>query len=106
MRQNPPENVVEVASHDLFGRVYAVLVEHGGAYPEDRGNFVWAHTDRSGYTVDEWRFQGHLGYGGKYRVKTNTVDYYPEDKTPERELVRMRVNTALHQLDHLFQPNA
>jgi hypothetical protein len=106
-RETPTEEkgLVGIASTDLFGRVYDVLVEHGGAYPEDRGNFIWAHTDSSGYPVDEWRFQGLLGYGGKYRRKTNTVDYYAEDKTPERELARMRTNTALHQLDHLFQPN-
>ena len=94
-----------IESTDLFGRVYAVLVEHAGANPEDRGGFIRAHTDRSGCAVEEWRFQGRLGFGGKYRGGTNTVDYYPEDMTPDRETVRRRVNTALHQLDYLFLPN-
>jgi len=32
----------------------------------------------------EWRFQGSLGFGGKFRYPRMSVDCYPEDETPAR----------------------
>lgn len=48
----------------------------------------------------EWRFQGSLGFGGKfYETPVRWyVDCYPEDLTPERDRVIQDTNKALEAL--------
>ncbi len=53
---------------------------------------------------DEFRFQGRLGFGGKYRRKTNTVDCYPEDETPGRLVLIAETNAALSELKEKYDP--
>src|SRR6478736_2515906 len=67
----------------LANKVYDVLVNLGGAHESSRDSFVFDHTtDRN---VTEWRFQGKLGFGGKFRSRRFTVDCYQEDEaTVER----------------------
>lgn len=78
------------------GKVYDVLVMYAGASaePQTRDAFVQAISE--GCT--EFRFQGKLGFGGKYRPKTNTVDCYPEDLNQLREYVIANTNSALRML--------
>jgi hypothetical protein len=60
--------------------VYDLLEKIGGAHPVMRQGFIYAHCqDRDG--CEEWRFGGKLGFGGKYRSRTNSVDCYAEDET-------------------------
>lgn len=82
-------------------KVYDVLVREAGASPHriDRAAFVWSHDGSRGYVASEWRMGGPLGFGGKYRSGTNTVDCYPEDMTPERAEIIARTNAALAALE-------
>jgi hypothetical protein len=70
--------------------VWQILVEECGADPELLEDFA------SSWPCDEYRFVGYLGFGGKVRSHSLMghdnvwVDYYPEDKTPERdEMVKL-----------------
>lgn len=77
--------------------VYDLLVRIGGANENERASFVYHHCQsKEGCT--EWRFQGKLGYGGKYRSERNTVDCYTEDYTPENEKIINELNEALSKL--------
>lgn len=77
--------------------VYDLLVKLGGAQEMSRFDFVEAHTRLE---RREWRFQGKFGFGGKYRSESNSVDYYSEDKSPAREVLRLEINIALDHLDY------
>lgn len=71
---------------EFYNKVWDILVLDGGAYEPDRFSFVDCFVNKRN---TEWRFQGKLGFGGKYRAK-NTVDCYFEDETPEiKELIRV-----------------
>lgn len=86
------------ADRQYYERVYDTLVQIGGAEPCWMSSFMMAHTGKDIPKCDEWRFQGSLGFGGKYRSKTNKVDCYPEDETPQRLDVIKRLNKALEEL--------
>ena len=55
-----------------------------GASEKQRDNFVYLFSKAAPPT--EYRFNGSLGYGGKFRNNNNGVyvDCYQEDETPER----------------------
>jgi hypothetical protein len=74
---------------------YNILVLFAGAHPQDRESFVRYVTDGGAY--HEYRFQGCLGFGGKFYDSASgpSVGYYPEDATPERDAVMKRVNALL-----------
>lgn len=67
-------------------RVYDVLVKYTGATEADRNDFVYHHTDAE-HTCNEYRFCGHLGFGGKYWSQSNNVTCYQEDMTNERRII-------------------
>ena len=72
---------------DLANKVYDVLVNLGGAGEHMRHSFVHHHTQD--LPCGEWRFQGKLFFGGKFRDQTFTVDCYREDELRiEREFGR------------------
>ncbi len=81
-------------------RVYGLLVNMGGANESERGDFVFHHTKDGG--CDEWRFGGLLGFGGKYRSNSDSVDCYTEDETPERASIISELNNALQKDHHSF----
>ena len=79
---------------EIADKIYDVLVNIGGAYEGERDSFIYHHcTYKDG--CDEWRFQGKLGYGGKYRSRYNKVDCYLEDETKERLHLIKEINAAL-----------
>lgn len=80
---------------DLANKIFDLLESIGGAHESMRSDFVHNHTEA---TCDEYRFQGHLGFGGKYRRWKNGVDCYREDETPERLDIIKRLNEALQKL--------
>ncbi|MCK5641158.1 MAG: hypothetical protein KAJ19_10185 [Gammaproteobacteria bacterium] len=80
--------------------VFDILVEDCGACEDERGSFVHYFTTGG----QEYRFRGMLGFGGKFRPKTMSVDYYPEDKTPERERIQATVNRKLAKLNVQVKP--
>lgn len=90
-----PEYFMEQSA--WFNRVYTVLVDLGSAAEHMRDSFVFAHINKE-HPCREWRFSGNLGYGGKYRSSTNTVDCYQEDVTPLHTELIQKLNQALANL--------
>jgi hypothetical protein len=88
--------------------IYDILVNMGGAAESMRDNFLWHHTDndetRKWGLCKEWRFGGHLSFGGKYRSERNVVDCYQEDETPERLKLIKEMNEALVKIDEEYHP--
>lgn len=82
---------------EKLAEVYDLLVTIGGADKDDKDNFIYNHLE-SKYPCTEWRFWGFLGFGGKYRSTSNTVTYYPEDKTLERIAIAKMLNEKLSEL--------
>ena len=78
-------------------KVYDLLVSIGGAYEPNRDSFIYHHTENKD-GCSEWRFCGKLGFGGKYRSQTNTVDCYYEDFDKEREAIINQLNEALSKI--------
>lgn len=78
---------------DKMNAVYDILVKIGGAIEDDRDSFT--QEMMSNNPTDEWRFQGKLGFGGKYWRKTNQVSCYPEDETPEKMGLIHEINSHL-----------
>jgi len=77
--------------------IYNLLADIGKAPENERYSFIHAHcVDRDG--CKEWRFQGQLGFGGKYWSDTNEVTYYPEDETANIKLTTYLLNQALSQI--------
>lgn len=75
--------------------VFDILVRDCGAAEEDRGNFLWCMNGG----CEEYRCCPRLGFGGKFRPATMSVDYYPEDKTAERDSIARTVNQKLSRLN-------
>ena len=81
---------------DKYNHVYSILVSVCGANESDRGPFF---SEMLGSDPSrEWRFQGHLGFGGKYWPLQNRVSSYPEDYTREREVIMQEANELLENL--------
>lgn len=82
---------------EKVNKIYDILVNVGGAIEHYRDSFVYAHTSKDECT--EWRFMGKLGYGGKYRSDTNSVDCYLEDETKERLEIIDEINKQLKEIN-------
>lgn len=83
--------------------VWQVLVDTCGASsnPIDRCAFVAEFTTPTAYgPTREWRFQGNLGFGGKFWFPALTVDCYAEDETPA---LRQAISMANLKLEALKQ---
>ena len=84
----------------FWNRVYAVLVAKAGAHPDTGFDFVYR---QSREVIEEWRFQGSLGFGGKlrrdrYGERPLRVDCYREHETPKRLEIIAETNAALEAL--------
>jgi hypothetical protein len=74
--------------------IYNLLVDIGKAPENERYDFIYAHSvNKEG--CEEWRFQGNMGFGGKYWSDRNEVTYYPEDETDFIKLTTYLLNQAL-----------
>lgn len=93
-------------SEEQLGKIYDVLVELAGARTHvvtkdgktwcwEKLDFVHSHLEQN---TTEYRFCGKLGFGGKYRVNTNTVTYYSEDETVERLAITKATNEELKKI--------
>lgn len=80
--------------------LYDVLVTECKACPAHVDSFVYEFTKRDDVygPTQEWRFQGALGFGGKFRYPLCTVDCYREDETPERLAMIEQANEKLGEL--------
>ena len=85
---------------ELFQLVYDALVKFCGASDRayDREHFVAVQCAEEPPT--EWRFQGSLGFGGKFWRDNGRfrVSCYPEDETPERLKALSETNMVLSRL--------
>lgn len=82
-------------NNDKANRVYDLLVSIGGAKEEDRENFLFEVCDRKSV---EYKFNGKLGSGGKYKATWNGVTYYHETKTPEIVQIAELLNYELKKI--------
>ena len=82
---------------------FDVLIEHAGASPGQREEFV---ANQTYAVVEEFRFGGDLGSGGKFYREAELlpdrtlgevwrVACYPEDRTPERQQTIETTKAAL-----------
>ncbi len=85
----------EKAPQSFWEEVYDVLMEKAGATDGTARGCFLASTPPT-----EFRFCGSLGFGGKVRTEGTRlfVTCYPEDITPEREVIMADTNAALERL--------
>lgn len=77
--------------------VWSCVVALGGASEMRRGEFrSYVETHPKDFPF-EFRFMGHFGFGGKLRLKKGyfQADYYPEDKTRDRDQKLVTLNHDL-----------
>ncbi len=82
---------------DKAQKIYDLLVSLGGASESMRDSFVYHHCE-SEDGCGEWRFQGKLGFGGKYYSARNVVDCYTEDRNPSTIAIINELNDKLWDL--------
>jgi hypothetical protein len=84
----------------FYNAVYDLLVATGN----ERGNELLRGMFRTYFAENgtEWRFQGHLGFGGKFWANDGRhyVSYYGrEDWTPERDDMVKKLNFEISKLE-------
>lgn len=80
-------------------QIWDVLVAEVKVYSDQAGNDRRSFVSRmTAGDCTEWRIQGELGFGGKFRPSRWTVDCYREDITPERAQIIERTNRRLAEL--------
>lgn len=70
-----------------LGRIWDILVKHGGAWRDDRGQFLAVGGRHIDGSCLEYRFVGLLAFGGKVWINNREKPYvtcYPENETPDR----------------------
>lgn len=90
-------------SEKIANKIYDILVEIGA--PE-RMRDAFVDTHMIYHDQLEWRFQGKLGFGGKFWNEYSyleekpkwRVSCYSEDETPERERIIEETNEKLNTL--------
>jgi len=90
-------------SKELYERCWDILVEHAGATsnPREKDYFVYlAYTDNKYDKLREYRFQGNLGFGGKFYRNDGKlyVTCYAEDLNPNRIEIINKVNKLLEEI--------
>ncbi len=83
---------------DQLRQIFIILVEECDALPNECEAFIY-HISRD---CQEYRCCHALGFGGKFYSDTCNVDYYIEDKTPEKEKIRKKTNEKLQELIQTF----
>ena len=83
-------------------QIWNILVKDGGAFDRDNGDSFVRYAVQKQDCTFEWRFQGHLGFGGKFWQNQNRwyVNAYPEDvkKYPLMQTVIDQINAKLDAL--------
>jgi hypothetical protein len=78
------------------GAIYDILVNVCGAHCDERERENFVQSVGSPHFT-EWRFQGTLGFGGKFWNNASRwyVNCHQEDETPARQLTIDKANVAL-----------
>lgn len=88
-------------------KIGKILIELGGANDKiispNSDFLIYLSDERSRWDI-EYRFMGHLGFGGKFRTTHDgwKVDCYREDKNPKRLKLITLINVELQQLYNEF----
>lgn len=91
-----------VPNEKIANEIYDVLVMCGGAIPDTREHFIYAHLDEE-YPCNEYRFQGHFGFGGKFYsdgFETNPwhIGYHPDDTKGKNEELYHSLMVAMNSI--------
>lgn len=80
------------------GAIYDILVRDAGAQPAMRNDFIRAQDEG----CVEYRFCGSLGFGGKFWNNNDRwyINYYPENRTDQRDAAEARINAQLEVLQY------
>ena len=88
-------------SVELANAIYDILIDECRAPVHDRESFVIEFSMKD-HPTNEWRFQGALGFGGKFYFQPDLeplravrVGFYREDETPLRMGMMRRANDRL-----------
>ena len=92
------QNQLNRLNDEQAARVYDALIKHCGAAPREDDIAGFVHEFTRPNPTNEYRFQGGLGFGGKFRFPYFTVDCYPEDENAARNAMVAAGNEALAQL--------
>lgn len=86
---------------EIANKIYDILVKEAGAPECYRDNFVYVESKEN---CHEYRFQGDLGFGGKFWNDDNKwyVACYAEDETPERLKIIETTNKELQDFIELI----
>ena len=84
-----------ILSKRIASDIYDILVEECGAVASMRDH--WMHHQTKEEHTYEWRFSGHLGFGGKFWRNMGRwyVDCYLEDSSPKAKRVIKAANARL-----------
>ena len=90
----------------IANKIYNILVEIG-ASERMRNGFIYLFSHDN--DIEEWRFQGKLGFGGKFWNEYShinksynwRVSCYSEDETPEILQIINDTNTKLCELSEI-----
>lgn len=91
---------------DLFNEVFDLLVADVSARPAQREEFLRHHLAlRDRWQPSEFRFQGSLGFGGKFWCEMDhlRVSCYAEDQTATRKRAMWRTNEKLEPFTKKYQ---
>lgn len=89
---------MEQITEEQANAIYDMLMEECGATEYWREDFVSSEVEG----CREFRFQGDLGFGGKFRNNGNGVyvDCYREDVTPETKIMIKSANARLREMGY------
>lgn len=81
--------------------IFEILKQECGASEFHRGQFPHFVVGRPSLGIAEFRFQGDLGFGGKFYCDSRghwRVDCYSEDRTPARQAMIDRAMARLAEI--------
>ncbi len=87
-------------SEEQANQVWDLLVEIGGAREDEHWRQMFIRHATEG--LMEFRFVGHLGFGGKIHGRGSRprifVDCYYDEHTPERDQIITEINQKLREM--------
>ncbi len=90
-------------SAEFYVAVYDLLIATGNVRTDSMKHAFVAYFTEQGrpWQCREWRFQGHLGFGGKFwrNDGRHYVSAYHEDITKERNRMIASLNTQIENLE-------
>lgn len=89
-----------VINSRMAEEIWRVLVDRAGASDSLDARDTFVHYASGKNEIQEYRFMGHLGNGGKVRINADRWDvcYYREDETDLRKTLAANTNHGLAQL--------